>query len=143
VEEDAHEGPDAAGEVDLAVGDDGAAAQGPGVDHARVAEDGPRARGGFEAPEETAGGCVEGVKITVVGADEETALVISGGRAADGTLGEETPYEVAVANVIGGDGIVERRGDDHVPVDDDRVIERIILEAILVGPGGFQRGKRD
>ena len=80
VEEHAHEAPDAAGEVNFAVGDDGP----PRTAHVSiipgVAQDRRVRRGGFESPEQPAGGDVERVEVAVVGADEETALFVGGGR---------------------------------------------------------------
>src|SRR5439155_22349783 len=123
VDEDAHEGPDAGGEVDGGRGirargircdypaawgagnyDRGAAGR-PGRDQAFVAENLAVARSAAELPVQLAFSGIDAIEIAVVGAEIDAASPGDRGET-DRAVGEEAPFLRAGGNVQSADAIV-------------------------------------
>ena len=136
VDEDAHEGPDAGGEIDLAVVDYRCAARRPHTHEPVVADDPAVIRAAAELPQERPGLCVQTIEAAIVASEEELVLVGGGGEA-HGAVRVEPPPLFARLGAVGGQAVGGRGRHEDRLAHDHGLIGGVELELGLApGPGG-------
>src|SRR5439155_3065080 len=120
MDKDAHEGPNAGREVDLALVQHGSAAGWPARNEPIVAQNPAPRRPAADLPEQLAFGRTQAIPVAIVG-DKVDAIIVCQRGQANRPFGAELPQLRAAARVVSGDVVVDRGRDEDSLAGDDRL----------------------